>query len=116
VHSALLLNNGFEVLDASWLFGVPLDAMDVLVHPQAIVHALLEFADHSMLAQLSVPDMKLPVQLALTWPERLAPTLPALDLAAVRRLDFEPLDAARYPAFSTALAAARRGGTAPAVL
>jgi 1-deoxy-D-xylulose-5-phosphate reductoisomerase len=116
VDSALLLNKGFEVLEASWLFGVPLDAMDVVVHPQAVVHALLEFADHSMLAQLSVPDMKLPVQLALTWPERLAPPLPALDLGALRRLDFEPLPPGRYPAFAIALDAARRGGTAPAAL
>jgi 1-deoxy-D-xylulose-5-phosphate reductoisomerase len=116
VDSALLLNKGFEVLEASCLFGVPIEAMDVVVHPQAIVHALVEFADHSMLAQLSVPDMKLPVQLALTWPERLAPPLPALDLSAVRRLEFEPLVPGRYPAFAIALAAGKRGGTAPAVL
>jgi 1-deoxy-D-xylulose-5-phosphate reductoisomerase len=116
VDSALLLNKGFEVLEASHLFGVPLAAMDVVIHPQAVVHALIEFEDHSMLAQLSVPDMKLPVQLAMSWPARLAPPLPALDFAALRRLDFEPLAPGRYPAFATALAAAKQGGTAPATL
>lgn len=114
--SATLLNKGFEVIEAQWLFGLPLERIDVLIHPQAVVHALVEWRDGSLLAQLSPPDMRLPIQLALTWPERAAPPMPRLDLRAVGRLDFEPVDPARYPAFGLALAAARRGGVAPAVL
>lgn len=116
VDSALLLNKGFEVLEARALFGVPLLAIDVVIHPQAIVHALVEMVDHSTLAQLSVPDMKLPVQLALSWPDRLPAPIPRLDFAHVRRLDFEPLAPGRFPAFDLARHAAERGGIAPAVL
>ncbi len=116
VDSALLLNKGLEVIEARALFGVPLEAIDVVVHPQAIVHAMVEMADHSTLAQLSVPDMKLPVQLALAWPDRLPAPIPALDFARVGRLDFEPLLPGRFPSFDLARLAAERGGTAPAVL
>jgi 1-deoxy-D-xylulose-5-phosphate reductoisomerase len=116
VDSALLLNKGFEVIEARWLFGVPLSAIDVVVHPQAIVHALLTFVDHSTIAQLSVPDMKLPIQLALSWPARLPAPVPALDLGRTGRLDFEPLAPGRFPCFDLAREAARRGGTAPAIL
>ncbi len=116
VDSALLLNKGFEVIEARWLFGVPLTAIDVVIHPQAIVHALVTFVDHSTIAQLSVPDMKLPIQLALARPERLPAPVPALDLARVGRLDFEPLVPGRFPCFDLAREAARRGGTAAAIL
>jgi 1-deoxy-D-xylulose-5-phosphate reductoisomerase len=116
VDSALLLNKGLEVIEARALFGVPLAAIDVVIHPQAIVHALVELVDHSTLAQLSLPDMKLPVQLALAWPDRLSAPLPPLDFAKVGRLDFEPLAPGRFPAFDLARRAATMGGTAPAIL
>jgi 1-deoxy-D-xylulose-5-phosphate reductoisomerase len=116
VDSALLLNKGFEVLEARALFGVPLQAIDVVIHPQAIVHALVEMIDHSTLAQLSLPDMRLPVQLALAWPDRIAAPIPALDFARAGRLDFEPLRPGRFPAFDLARRAAEQGGIAPAVL
>jgi len=116
VDSALLLNKGLEVIEARALFGVPLEAIDVVIHPQAIVHALVEMVDHSTLAQLSLPDMKLPVQLALAWPDRLPAPVPRLDFARVSRLDFEPLVAGRFPAFDLARRAAEKGGTAPAIL
>ena len=116
VDSALLLNKGLEVIEARALFGVPLAAIDVVIHPQAIVHALVELVDHSTLAQLSLPDMKLPVQLALAWPDRLPAPLPPLDFAKAGRLDFEPLVPGRFPAFDLARRAAELGGTAPAIL
>ncbi len=116
VDSATLLNKGLEVIEAHVLFGVPYDAIEVVVHPQAIVHALVEFLDHSTLAQLSRPDMKLPVQMALAWPERLAAPLPPLDLGALGRLEFEPAPPGKHPCLDLALRAARAGGTAPAIL
>ena len=116
VDSALLLNKGFEVIEAHALFGVPYAAIDVVIHPQAIVHALVDAVDHSTIAQLSVPDMKLPIQMALSWPARLAAPLPRLDLARVGALAFEPVPAGRYPAFELARRAALAGGTAPAIL
>ncbi len=116
VDSALLLNKGFEVIEAHVLFGVPYAGIDVVVHPQAIVHALVDCVDHSTVAQLSVPDMKLPIQMALAWPTRLAAPVPRLDLAALGRLDFEAVAPGRYPAFELARRAAVTGGTAPAIL
>jgi 1-deoxy-D-xylulose-5-phosphate reductoisomerase len=116
VDSALLVNKGFEVIEARALFGVPLVAVDVVVHPQAIVHALVEGADHSSIAQLSLPDMKLPIQYALAWPERLDAPLPPLDWTRAGRLEFEPLVPGRHPAFDLVLQAAARGGTLPATL
>lgn len=116
VDSATLMNKGLEVLEAHWLFGVPLDAIDVLVHRQSIVHALVEFTDGSVVAQLAVPDMILPVQYALSWPERWAPPRPPLDLAALGRLDFETPDAARFPCLDLAYRAGRAGGVAPSAL
>ena len=114
--SATLLNKGFEVIEARWLFGLALERIHVVVHPQAIVHALVEWRDGSQIAQLSLPDMRLPIQIALSWPVRLDAPIARLDLAAVSRLDFEPLDAARFPLFELARAAAAAGGLAPAVL
>lgn len=116
VDSATLMNKGLEVLEAHWLFGVPLDAIDVLVHRQSIVHALVEFTDGSVVAQLAVPDMILPVQYALSWPERWAPPRPSLDLAALGRLDFEHPDPARFPCLDLAYRAGRAGGVAPTAL
>jgi 1-deoxy-D-xylulose-5-phosphate reductoisomerase len=114
--SATLLNKGFEVIEARWLFGVGLDRIGVLVHPQAIVHALVEWKDGSQIAQLSVPDMRLPIQVALTWPRRLPAAIPHLDLATLGTLEFEAVDQARFPLFGVARAAAAAGGLAPAVL
>ncbi len=116
VDSATLLNKGLEVIEAHVLFGVPYEAIEVVVHPQAIVHALVEFVDHSTLAQLSRPDMKLPIQMALAWPERLSAPLPALDLGALGRLEFEPAPAGKHPCLDLARRAALAGGTAPAIL
>src|SRR5262245_9781676 len=114
--SATLLNKGFEVIEARWLFGVGLDRIDVLVHPQAIVHALVEWTDGSQIAQLSVPDMRLPIQVALSWPRRLPAPIPRLDLAALGKLEFEDVDPARFPLFRVAREAAAAGGLRPAVL
>jgi len=114
--SATLLNKGFEVIEARWLFGLPLERIGVLVHPQAIVHALVEWKDGSQLAQLSLPDMRLPIQIALSWPERLEAPIPRLDLAAQGKLEFEAVDAAHFPLFALARDAAAAGGLAPAVL
>src|SRR5258708_10722715 len=116
VDSALLINKGLEVIEARALFGVPLEAIDVVVHPQAIVHALVEGVDHSTLAQVSLPDMKLPIQCALAWPARLAAPIPPLDWTRAGRLDFEPLAPGRFPAFDLVRRAAVAGGTAPASL
>ena len=114
--SATLFNKGLEVIEAHWLFGLDFDRIDAVVHPQAVVHAIATFTDGSLLAQVARADMKLPIQLALSWPERwsesVAP-LSALDLAG---LEFAPVEPERHPAFSCALAAGRAGGTAPCVL
>jgi 1-deoxy-D-xylulose-5-phosphate reductoisomerase len=110
------MNKGLEVIEARWLFGVGLDRIAVLVHPQAIVHALVEWRDGSVAAQLSLPDMRLPIQMALAWPERLPALIERLDLARVRTLEFEPVSAERFPCFALALEVAREGGLAPAVL
>jgi 1-deoxy-D-xylulose-5-phosphate reductoisomerase len=118
VDSATLLNKGLEVIEAHWLFDMPYERIDVLIHPQSVVHSLVELTDGSYLAQLATADMRLPIQYALTWPERRALRLAAdpLELARIGRLEFEPLDAARFPCFDLAVAAGRAGGVAPAVM
>ena len=117
VDSATLFNKGLEVIEAGWLFGVPVDAVRVVVHPQSIVHALVEFVDGSFLAQCARPDMRLPIAYALSHPERWAqPDLPLLDPTRLGRLDFEPPDLERFPCLGLAYAAARAGGLAPAAL
>jgi 1-deoxy-D-xylulose-5-phosphate reductoisomerase len=117
VDSATLMNKGLEVIEARWLFDVEAERIEVVVHPESIVHALVEYVDGSWLAELSVPDMRIPIAYLLGLPERLAlPELPRLDLAALGSLRFEPPDLARFPALGLAAEAARRGGTAPAVL
>jgi 1-deoxy-D-xylulose-5-phosphate reductoisomerase len=115
IDSANLMNKGLEVLEAQWLFDLGLDHIDVILHPQSIVHSLVTFADGSVKAQLGLPDMRLPIQYALSHPERWPSALPRLDLAE-SRLTFAPVDWARYPALSLALEAGRNGGTYPAVL
>lgn len=117
IDSATLLNKGLEAIEARWLFDVPLERIDIVLHRESIVHSLVEFADGSFKAQLAVPDMRLPIQLALTYPHRLPLRgLSPLDLAALGTLHFDPLDLDRVPCLRLALEAGRRGGTYPAVL
>ncbi len=116
IDSATLMNKGLEVIEARWLFGLSLDAIRVLIHPESIVHSLVEYVDGSLLAQLGITDMGLPILYALTYPERLPNHFPALDLARVGSLTFEEVDHDRFPCVGYAYAAARAGGTAPAVL
>ena len=116
VDSATLMNKGLEVIEATLLFGLPESQVDVVVHPQSVVHSLVEYADGSMLAQLGAPDMRTPIAQALAWPERFASGVQSLDLLAIGQLEFEPPDHVRFPSLTLARAAARAGGTAPAVL
>ncbi len=117
IDSATLMNKGLEVIEAHWLFHMPYDRIDVLVHPQSIIHSMVEFIDGSIKAQLSYPDMRLPVQYALSYPERLPnPRLPRIDWSLVRSLDFELPDYERFPCLRLAIEAGKRGGTCPAVL
>ena len=116
VDSATMMNKGLEIIEAHHLFGVPEAAIEVLVHPQSIVHSLVAFCDGSMLAQLGEPDMRIPISCALGWPGRLATTAPELDLCAGSGLQFEPPDAARFPALRLARLALRQGGAAPTLL
>ncbi len=113
IDSATLVNKGLEVIEAHHLFGVPFDAIEVVVHPQSIVHGLVEFVDGSLKAHLGAPDMRVPIQYALTHPHR-ADLLPAFDLVG-RPLEFEPPDLATFPALELAYAAGRAGGAAPAI-
>lgn len=116
VDSATLMNKALEVIEARWLFGVPVERIEVVVHPEAIVHSLVEYVDGSLLAQLAVTDMRIPIQYALTYPRRLPSPLPALDLVALRQLSFEAPDRAKFPCLEFGYRAARAGGTLPAVL
>lgn len=116
VDSATLMNKGLEVIEATLLFGLSESQVDVVVHPQSLVHSLVEYADGSLLAQLGAPDMRTPIAQALAWPERVASGVESLNMAQIGRLDFEPPDDARFPSLGLARAAARAGGTAPAVL
>lgn len=115
VDSATLVNKAFEVIEAHWLFGFSWEQIDVLIHPQSWVHGLVEFKDGSILAHLGPPDMREPIQYALTYPERFENPFERLDLAKLQ-LTFRPMEAARYPAFGIVMEAARLGGTAPAVV
>jgi len=116
IDSATMMNKGLEIVEARWLFNVPVAKIDVAVHPESIVHSLVTFVDGSMLAQLSVPDMRFPIQYALTWPDRLAAPMPALDLARQKKLTFAEPDEVRFPCLRLVREAAEAGGTMPAVL
>jgi 1-deoxy-D-xylulose-5-phosphate reductoisomerase len=116
VDSATLMNKGLEVIEATLLFGLPESQVDVVVHPQSLVHSLVEYVDGSLLAQLGAPDMRTPIAQALAWPERVASGVQSLDMTQIGRLDFEPPDHVRFPSLGFARAAARAGGTTPAVL
>ncbi|MGH8776755.1 MAG: 1-deoxy-D-xylulose-5-phosphate reductoisomerase [Jiangellaceae bacterium] len=115
VNSATLVNKGLELIEAHLLFGVPFDAIEVVVHPQSVVHSMVEFADGSTIAQASPPDMRIPIALALGWPDRVADAAPACDWTTAVSWEFLPLDDDAFPAVSLARDAGTRGGTAPAV-
>ncbi len=115
IDSASLMNKALEVIEARWLFGMGPDRIAVVVHPQSIVHSFVEFVDGSVVAQLSPPDMKSPIQYALTWPDRLPGCAPRMDWASAGRLDFEPVDPLRYPALAMAFRVIEAGGTAGAI-
>ena len=116
IDSATLMNKGLEVIEAHWLFGVAPDAIDVVIHPQSVVHSMVEFVDGSILAQLGVTDMRLPIQYAFSYPERWASPLPRLDLAACGRLDFHLPDHDSFPGLRLAYRALRAGDGLPVVL
>ena len=116
INSATLVNKGLELIEAHLLFGTPYDAIDVVVHPQSIVHSMGEFVDGSTLAQASPPDMRLPIALALGGPDRVPLAAPGLDWTSATSWEFEPLDEQAFPAVALCKAAGRRGGTAPAAL
>jgi len=116
VDSATLMNKGLEVIEAHWLFGVSADQIEVVIHPQSIVHSLVELVDGSVIAQLGVTDMRLPIQYACSYPERWDGSLPALDLTKAGRLEFHPPDHDRFPCLGLAYRALRAGGTVPSVL
>jgi len=116
IDSATLMNKALEVIEASVLFGLPVDQIGVYVHPQSIVHSLVEFVDGSVIAQMGVPDMRLPIAYALNYPRRLPLNSPPLDLCRIARLTFETPDKTRFPGLALGYAAARTGGTMPAVL
>jgi 1-deoxy-D-xylulose-5-phosphate reductoisomerase len=115
VNSATLVNKGLEVIEANLLFGLGLDRIHVVVHPQSIVHSMVEFADGATIAMASPPDMRIPIALALAWPERVPDAAPAIDWSAPSSWTFEPLDDAAFPAVGLAREVAAAGGTAPAV-
>jgi len=114
--SATLFNKGLEILEARALFGLEWDQLDAVIHPRAVLHAIATFRDGSLVAQAAHADMRLPIQLALSWPERWGEAVPALPVTALAGLELEPLDPARHPAYACALAAGRAGGTAPCAL
>ena len=116
VDSATLMNKGLEVIEAHWLFGARPDQIQVVVHPQSVIHSLVQYVDGSVLAQLGNPDMRTPIAHALAWPARMASGVAPLDLFEVARLDFEPPDTRRFPCLGLAYRAIEAGGTAPAVL
>jgi 1-deoxy-D-xylulose-5-phosphate reductoisomerase len=116
VDSATLMNKGLELIEAHYLFGLPSSRIDVLIHPQSVVHSLVEFIDGSVLAQLGSPDMRIPLAFALAWPERIGTPARRLDLAEIARLEFESPDLTRFPALRLAREALEAGGAALIVL
>jgi 1-deoxy-D-xylulose-5-phosphate reductoisomerase len=117
VDSATLMNKGLEVIEAHWLFSFPFDSIEILFHPQSIIHSMVEFMDGSLKAQLSWPDMRLPIQYALSYPRRWSNSeLPGLDWNKIKSLNFEPVDYDRFPCLKLAMDAGKSGGTYPAVV
>ena len=116
VDSATMMNKALEIIEARWLFGLSPDQIGVMIHPQSIVHSMVEYIDGSVIAQLSPPDMKLPIQYALTWPDRCEGVAAKLDWTQFHALEFHPPDFDRFPALSLGLEVARSGGSAGAAL
>ena len=116
VDSATMMNKGLEVIEAFWLFGLPLEKIKVLIHPQSVVHSMVRYRDGSVLAQLGQPDMRTPIAYGLAWPERIDAGVAPLSLTQLASLSFAEPELARFPCLSLAFAAAKAGGTAPAVL
>jgi 1-deoxy-D-xylulose-5-phosphate reductoisomerase len=116
VDSATLMNKGLELIEAHHLFPVGAEKLDVIIHPQSVVHSMVEYVDGSVLAQLGTPDMRIPIAYAMAWPERIATPAARLDLAAIARLEFEAPDVARFPCLQLAWDALRAGGSAPCIL
>lgn len=116
IDSATMMNKGLEVIEAHWLFGFTADQIDIVIHPQSVVHSMIELVDGSFLAQMGLTDMRLPIQYAMTYPDRLVLDLPRLNLTNLQKLEFFAPDESRFPAISLAYKALRLGGTAPTVL
>lgn len=116
VDSATMMNKGLEVIEAHWLFDVPADRIEVVIHPQSVIHSMVDYEDGSVLAQLGNPDMRTPIAHAMAWPERIDSGVASLDLCKIGHLDFEPPDMTRFPCLALAYQALRQGGNAPAVL
>ncbi|HXY40582.1 MAG TPA: 1-deoxy-D-xylulose-5-phosphate reductoisomerase [Vicinamibacteria bacterium] len=116
IDSATLMNKGLEVIEARWLFGVPPSRIEVLIHPQSAVHSMVELVDGTVLAQLGVTDMRMPIQYALSYPERWPAAIPGMDFGRALRLEFEPPDRGKFPCLGLAYRALEMGGTAPAAL
>lgn len=115
IDSATMVNKGLEVMEAHWLFSMPYDQIEVLLHPESVIHSMVEFVDRSVIAQLGNPDMRVPIQYALTYPARRPTPTAALDLAAIGKLHFRTMDYERFPCLRMAFECGRTGGTAPAV-
>jgi 1-deoxy-D-xylulose-5-phosphate reductoisomerase len=116
IDSATLMNKGLEVIEAKWLFGLDLQKIEVLIHPQSIVHSMVEYIDGSIISQMGIPDMRIPIAYALTYPERIKLDLPFLDLTRYKNIQFFPPDFQRFPSLKLAYYACKIGGTMPAVL
>jgi 1-deoxy-D-xylulose-5-phosphate reductoisomerase len=116
IDSATLMNKGFEVIEACWLFDFPPERVEVVVHPQSSVHAMVEYEDGSVIAQISATDMRMPIQYALTWPDRATAPVPAIDWSEARRWEFHPPDYAKFPLLGMAYQAIRSGGSASCIL
>jgi 1-deoxy-D-xylulose-5-phosphate reductoisomerase len=116
VDSATMMNKGLEVIEAHWLFNAAADKIQVVIHPQSVIHSMVEYVDGSVLAQLGNPDMRTPIAYALGFPDRIDAGVSSLDLIKIARLDFEAPDMARFPCLDLAYQALRQGGTAPATL
>jgi 1-deoxy-D-xylulose-5-phosphate reductoisomerase len=116
IDSATLMNKGLEVIEAHWLFGLPVSRIEVVVHPQSVIHSMVEYVDGSVLAQLGVADMRVPIQYALTYPDRCWNPAPRLDLTVLGGLTFEPADREKFPCLDLACEAAEAGGSSPTVM
>jgi 1-deoxy-D-xylulose-5-phosphate reductoisomerase len=116
VDSATMMNKGLEVIEGHWLFGAPLEAIEVVIHPQSVIHSMVEYRDGSIVAQLGAPDMRTPIACALAWPDRIESGVKPLDFTTLGALEFAPVDGTRFPCVGLAAEAIRRGGTTPAAL